>query len=91
MAMPIDKKFKVTAEYHNEEPSETICETFEELTGTLECIYALLSEFVKTVTITPVKCATMQSMNCTAANIGLLMVSCWLVAMLKGINNDISN
>lgn len=54
MAMPINKKFKVIAEYHNEEPSETICETFEELTGTLECIYALLPEFVKTVTITEV-------------------------------------
>lgn len=51
MAMPINKKFKVIAEYHNEEPSETICETFEELTGTLECIYAMLPEFVKIVTI----------------------------------------
>lgn len=37
MHMPIDKKFKVITEYHNEEPSETICETFEELTSTLEC------------------------------------------------------
>lgn len=33
MTMPINKKFKVITEYHNEEPSETICETFEELTG----------------------------------------------------------
>ena len=47
MHMPIDKKFKVTTEYHNEEPSETICETFEELIGTLECAYAMLSEFIK--------------------------------------------
>lgn len=47
MTMPINKKFKVITEYHNEEPSETICETFEELTGTLECAYAMLSEFIK--------------------------------------------
>lgn len=40
MHMPINKKFKVTTEYHNVEPSETICETFEELTGTFECTYA---------------------------------------------------
>ena len=47
MTMPINKKFKVIDEYHNEEPSETICETFEELIGTLECAYAMLSEFIK--------------------------------------------
>ena len=51
MIMPINKKFKVITEYNNEEPSETICETFEELTGTLECVYAMLSEFIKSVTI----------------------------------------
>ena len=53
--MPINKKFKVTikvtTEYHIEEPYETICETFEELTVTLECAYAMLSEFIKSVTI----------------------------------------
>lgn len=53
--MPINKKFKVTikvtTEYHNKEPYETICETFEELTGTLECAYAMLSEFIKSITI----------------------------------------
>lgn len=51
MTMPIDKKFKVTVECHNEKPYETICETFEELTGTLECAYAMLSEFIKRITI----------------------------------------
>lgn len=51
MTMSINKKFKVITEYHNEEPSETICETFEELTRTLECAYAMLSEFIKSVTI----------------------------------------
>ena len=51
MTMPINKKFKAITEYHNEEPSETICETFDELTRTLECAYAMLSEFIKSVTI----------------------------------------
>lgn len=51
MTMPINKKFKVTIECHNVEPSETICETFEEMTVTLECAYAMLSEFIKSVTI----------------------------------------
>lgn len=51
MHMPIDTKFKVIVEYHKDEPSETICETFEELTGTLECLYSILPEFVKSVKI----------------------------------------
>ena len=41
MTMPINKKFKVITEYHNEEPSETICETFEELIGTFFALICL--------------------------------------------------
>lgn len=51
MLIPIYKKFKVITEYHNGESSETICETFEELTGTLGRAYSTVSKFIKSVTI----------------------------------------